>query len=531
MSAPIVSLPDRDTIAALLPQGAFSIEPALCDRAAEDIFAREDGVVGIFTPAQVGDVAPALARLSAQGLTVAPRGGGLSYTKGYLPSGDRLLIDLSGLDAIERIDPDNMTILVQAGCTWKQLHEALSPLGLRVGSWGPLSGVKATIGGSVSQNAAFWGAGLHASVAESVLGVEVALGTGETLRTGALAHGSDTPFFRYYGPDLTGLFIGDCGALGIKTRILLRLIPRPTDSEARSFSFASADAMLGALGEIARGGLGAQQFGFDPTLIALRSRKQGVMQDIQALSALFRSGSSLKRKVSDAFSVVRAGRSFLDDIGYNLHLMVEGDDAQAMRGRLNRIERIVSARGGKPVENTVPTMMQATPFGSLAGIFGPEGERWAPLHVLVPIAQASDAFDDIIDTLGHHSQAMQQHGIAAGTLFSSIGTTTALVEVMLFWPEAIGPLHRHLAGEKLLARLKSFPENPEARAAINAIRADLLDCFARRSSAHMQIGRTYPWMERQDPVQIRLLESLRAMVDPANIMNSGVLGLRGVAQV
>ncbi len=63
--------------------------------------------------------------------------------------------------------------------------------------------------------------------AAGLLSLEVMLADGSTLRTGAAALTNGRPFLRYHGPDLTGLFLGNTGALGIKTRATLRLIRQP----------------------------------------------------------------------------------------------------------------------------------------------------------------------------------------------------------------------------------------------------------------------------------------------------------------
>ena len=66
---------------------------------------------------------------------------------------------------------------------------------------------------------------------------------GEVIRTGSNAVENGGPFFRWYGPDLTGLFTGDAGVLGIKTRITLRLIKNPTHKMACSFGFNTFEEM------------------------------------------------------------------------------------------------------------------------------------------------------------------------------------------------------------------------------------------------------------------------------------------------
>ena len=88
-------------------------------------------------------------------------------------------------------------------------------------------------------------------IAES-LGLEVVLAGGRTIRTGSWAHRSGTPFTRYYGPDLTGLFLADTGAMGVKTRAALKLIPLPLSNQAVSFAFDTFELAYAAMAEMAR---------------------------------------------------------------------------------------------------------------------------------------------------------------------------------------------------------------------------------------------------------------------------------------
>ncbi|MEM9684693.1 MAG: FAD-binding oxidoreductase, partial [Pseudomonadota bacterium] len=96
----------------------------------------------------------AMRRIAADGAGIVPRGGGLSYSGGYGPSqAGCVLIDMSALNRIVEINTDDRYVVVEAGCSWGALDEALTGTGYRPPFFGTLSGAASTVAGAVSQNA------------------------------------------------------------------------------------------------------------------------------------------------------------------------------------------------------------------------------------------------------------------------------------------------------------------------------------------------------------------------------------------
>ena len=122
---------------------------------------------------------------------------------------------------------------VEPGVTWAALREALLARGFKTKFWGSYSGLHANVGGGMSMNAISHGQGC---AAEAALGFEIITGTGELMKTGSAVSGKASAFARHYGPDLTGLFTGDCGALGVKARITLALVKAPPAFATASFA-------------------------------------------------------------------------------------------------------------------------------------------------------------------------------------------------------------------------------------------------------------------------------------------------------
>ena len=205
----------------------------------EDVWTRADHVAMLaVAPGSTVELAAVVAAANAAGVAIAPRGAGMSYTESYLPvTDDTVTLDMTRMNKVLKVSPEDMTVTVEAGCTWLALNAALKPLGMRTPFWGPMSGIYSTIGGGLSQLNAMFGAGHHGTSSESVVAITMVLADGRTLRTGARGPDGDTPHYRHFGPDLVGLFCGDSGTLGLKAEVTFRLIRAPQFEDSASFSF------------------------------------------------------------------------------------------------------------------------------------------------------------------------------------------------------------------------------------------------------------------------------------------------------
>ena len=162
-----------------------------------------------------------------------------------------MALDLRHLSRVLEIRDEDASVRVEAGCSWAALDAALAARGLRTPFRGPASGLHATIGGTLSQDAAFHGSARHGTAAEGVLGLVVLLADGRRPRTGAALLG-DTQAPAPFGPDLTQLFVGACGAFGMLLEATLRTVPWPAASRSAGYRCANRAVALGALRAAAR---------------------------------------------------------------------------------------------------------------------------------------------------------------------------------------------------------------------------------------------------------------------------------------
>jgi len=493
---------------------------------AQDVYGTGEAPVAVVRPGTVEELAAAVKAVTDAGHAVIARGGGMSYTDGYLPvRAGSVTVDTSRLDRVVEINVADRYVTVECGVTWKALADALAPHGLRTPYWGPLSGLRATVGGALSQGSIFLGSGLHGPVQESLLGLEVVLADGTLLKTGGAALANGRPFFRHFGPDLSGLFTGDCGALGVKSRATLRLIPAAV-TRFLSFSLDSAGAVYGLMADAAREGLASECFAFDPGLQAVRMKRVSLAEDAKALGKVIKSAGGVLAGLKEGAKVVMAGRNFLEEGGFSVHFGVDGRDAADAESRAARIRALANGRA-REVENTIPKVMRANPFMEVNSMLGPGGERWVPVHGIVPLTEGTDLYESCEAVFARHAAEMQRFDIDHGYLSCTVGSTGLLLEPVFYWPDERLSFHERVLDADYLARLPRFNANPAARAVVARLRGELADMFAARGAASFQIGKFYRYRASLDAATLATLDALKRQFDPQGLMNPGALGFAG----
>lgn len=210
-----------------------NVDPAFPDRWA-DIIVRPE------TTEEVSDIVKIANKYK---IHMVPRGGGADLVGGAATQGG-ILIDLTRMNKILEVNKDDYYIVVECGITWGDLVSQLHPTGYTTGCIGPGSGYAATIGGGLSNSTAGGGSTKYGLVPDICLGVEVVLPgpAGTIIKTGAAANKYAKPFCRYgVSPDFTGLFMGDVGTMGIKTKAYLRLWRDPPFKASRNYLLNNSD--------------------------------------------------------------------------------------------------------------------------------------------------------------------------------------------------------------------------------------------------------------------------------------------------
>ena len=222
-----------------LPEQVLTAPDQLAAYCGDASRASLDGLpLAVVTAQATADVAVALRWANEHHVKVSVRGSGTGLTGGAVAYPDGLVVSLAGLNRVLGVDPANRLADVQAGVITADIDHAAAAYGLMYAP-DPASYRESTIGGNVATNAGGLRCVKYGVTADSVAGLEVVLANGDVIRTGGRTRKD------VVGYDLTRLFVGSEGTLGVVTAVTVRLIPRPTGD---TVTFRAAFPTLAAAG-------------------------------------------------------------------------------------------------------------------------------------------------------------------------------------------------------------------------------------------------------------------------------------------
>lgn len=243
----------KDAFSGRLLTSADDMAPFLADWG----HMRSGKALAVAQPDSTQDVAAIVRWCAANGVPIVPQGGNTGLAGGCIPdmSGTAIVLSLARMNKLRSIDPLNNTITLDAGCILQTVqeyadsHDRLFPLSLAAEG-------SCTIGGNLATNAGGTGVLRYGNARDLCLGLEVVTASGE-IWDGLKALRKDNTAY-----DLRDLFIGSEGTLGIITGAVLKLFPRPV---AKATSIVSLDSPARALDffAIARRRLDSAVTGFE----------------------------------------------------------------------------------------------------------------------------------------------------------------------------------------------------------------------------------------------------------------------------
>jgi D-lactate dehydrogenase (cytochrome) len=192
------------------------------------------------------EVSAVLAFANEAGVPVVAFGAGTSLEGHVIPLHGGISLDLTRMNAVLAVRPDDLTATVQAGATRSQLEAAAGPHGL----WFPVDpGADATLGGMAATNASGTTTVRYGGMRAHLLALEVVLADGRVVRTGTRAVKTSA------GYNLTELFVGSEGTLGVITELTLRLHPIPDRIVVARAAFPTVEAACRAAASIIGAGV------------------------------------------------------------------------------------------------------------------------------------------------------------------------------------------------------------------------------------------------------------------------------------
>jgi len=206
-------------------------------------------VVAVAFPQSAAEVAQLVRLAREANLPYLARGTGTGISGGAIPTQGGVVIELARMNRVLEVDLANQRVVVEPGVINQDLKELLANQGYgHTYIPDPGSQVVSTIGGNVANNAGGMHCLKYGVTTNHVVGLEVVLPSGEIITVGGKA--LDQP-----GCDLTGLFVGSEGTLGVVTKVVLRLVRLPEVVRTQLALFQSVDDAANAVSAIMAAGI------------------------------------------------------------------------------------------------------------------------------------------------------------------------------------------------------------------------------------------------------------------------------------
>jgi glycolate oxidase len=395
----------------------------------------------------------AVMRLANQTLTpVYPRGGGTSTVGGPIPTRDGIVLSLERLDHIEEIDMDNMMITAEAGVTLEALLKAVDAAGLL---FPPHPGDEgAQVGGVIACNAGGSRAVKYGIIRNYVKGMEVVLPTGDIVKWGGKLLKNNT------GLDLLHLMIGSEGTLGIITKAVFRLYPRPKVTAVLLVSFNERHAAVAVVPHILKTGI-------IPLAI------EYVERDIIEFSAR-QLGMTWPARVGDAHLILTVDGMTEDDV------MAQCEEIAAVCEEHGSVDTLI-AETRQEQENILKMRNE------LYGVLMPQLAE--SLDLAVPPARVADFLDAVERIAEAHGSRIPDYGHAAD-----------------------GNLHPHLMMDL------------QERGLLWQVKDEIYEAGIRLGgtvTAEHGVGRSrrVSFDRYTDAVSKRLMKDIKRLFDPNNVLN------------
>lgn len=203
--------------------------------------------LAVVLPTRADQVAGVMALAHSSGVPVVARGAGTGLSGGAVARGGGIIIALTRMDRVLRVDPVSRTALVEPGVINLELSQSVDSDGMFFAP-DPSSQKACTIGGNVAENSGGPHCLKYGVTTNHILGLEVILTDGEMVWLDAHGPGAS-------GLDLTAIMVGSEGMLGVVTKVLVRLMPKPEAVHVHLAAFGSMDDAAASVTNIIAAGI------------------------------------------------------------------------------------------------------------------------------------------------------------------------------------------------------------------------------------------------------------------------------------
>jgi len=426
-----------------------------------------DPLCGVL-PANTGEVAAIVKYCAANGLPMVPSGGRTGLAGGAVAGSKEVVISLSRMNHIEEVDTVGMTVRCEAGVITQTLQEKASHSGMFFALDLAAKG-SSQIGGNISTNAGGLKLIRYGGTREQVLGLEVVLPDGSVLDMMSSLRKNNT------GYDLKHMFIGAEGTLGIITRAVLKLMPRPRNLQLSL--------------------MGTDEFPHIPRLLTLCNR-EGVQ--ITAFEFFTREAHEVVLKHATG-----ARSPFADRYPYYVLLELEEGPT-----------------GGKVMEPLLEKAFEAGLINDavVAQSAAQFGEFWG-------------LRENITESINAHGQA-RKNDIALpidklepfiAELAAVLTSAPSDIQLLLFGHIGDGNLHINYVGSKEIPR-EEFQR--KARAVEETVFAKIPKYRGSVSAEHgIGLLKKADLASSRNPLEIELMKKFKMALDPKGLMNPGKIFL------
>ncbi|MCJ7686276.1 MAG: FAD-binding protein [Desulfobacteraceae bacterium] len=415
-------------------------------------------------PETADQVSEILKLSNREKIPVIPRGAGTGLSGMAVPIEGGIILDLSRMNSIVKISIEDRLAIVQPGVVYVDLEKALAPSGFFFPP-DPASGKVSTLGGNVATNAGGLKGAKYGTTRDYVLGLQVVLPDGRIMRTGSKTMKSVS------GYDLTRLFVGSEGTLGVVTEITLKINPKPTATSTALATFDSLEDAGRAINQIMHSGI-------VPSALEILGR--------ETLAAI-NQNTDLNLPEVDAMLLAETDGYTREETDYQIEKVIQ-------TFKENNAKEVKQAKTDKEVEDLWAARKSA--YAVLARI----KTHFVLEDVTVPMTNITELLKGIEDISKRHD-----------------------LQIATFGHAGDGNLHPQILYDGY---------DPEQTRRMEEASADLfklaIDLDGTLTGEHGIGLAKAPYMTLEhDPAAMDVMRHIKKMFDPNNILNPGKMGLEG----